>query len=72
MVYIFVLSTIKIVMTTTKDSTEVYATSVHVSREVQHALKAEQARRLLKGDKRPTLIELASELLTKAALALTE
>lgn len=52
------------------ETSETYATSVHVAREVEHALKAEQARRFLKDGKRPTVRELAAELLTKAALAL--
>jgi hypothetical protein len=49
---------------------ETYATSVHVAREVEHALKAEQARRFLADGKKPTVRELAAELLSKAALAL--
>jgi hypothetical protein len=51
---------------------DLYATSVHVSRDIQHALKAEQARRLLNGEKEPTIIELASELLTKAVKELSK
>jgi hypothetical protein len=72
LVYTFALPLTTASMTATKEVSDTYATTVRVSRDVQHALKAEQARRLLDGKKEPTLAELASELLTKAALALAE
>jgi hypothetical protein len=44
-----------------------YAVTVKVKKAVQTALKTEQARRVILGVKKPTLNELASELLTKAS-----
>ena len=57
-------------MTETTTDGDTYAVTVKVKREVQRSLKNEQARRVLDGHKRPTLNELASELLTKAAMEL--
>jgi hypothetical protein len=50
--------------------TDTYTTSVHVTREVEKALKAEQARRVIQGKEKPTISALATELLSGAILAL--
>lgn len=57
-------------MATKSAPSDTYTTSVHVAREVEQALKAEQARRVLRGEKKPTISALATELLSGAVLAL--
>ena len=44
-----------------------YTISVKVAPKVGEHLRAEQARRTLRGERKPTIAELASELLTQSA-----
>jgi transcriptional regulator of met regulon len=44
-----------------------YTISVKVALKVKEQLHAEQARRTLRGEKKPTIAELASELITQSA-----
>ena len=49
-----------------------YTVVVRVATPVRDLLHAEQARRTLRGDKKPTVAELASELLSTAAKKLNK
>jgi hypothetical protein len=56
---------------TTAPAQDIYKTRIEISRDGQNTLYTEQARRQLKGE-RLTLIELASEIMEKALLAMKE
>ena len=73
MLYIFVKQKPTLMQTSSPpDTTNYYCTTVKVGRNVQRRLQAEQAKRVLKGEKKISINDLASELLTRAAEKLPE